>query len=75
MLSFGSRLKLEITQVVIVAFYILHDLACDNYHLEPPELLNINLPVNEDFSLREDHEPEVRNARKQLTEEYFPFLN
>lgn len=74
-LSFGSRLKLETTQAVIVACCVLHNMACDANDLEPPEQLNMDLPLNEEFSLREDHEPEVGNARKQLTEEYFPFLN
>lgn len=74
-LSCGSRLKLETTQAVIVACCVLHNLACDDNDFEPPELLNMDLPLNEEFSLREHHEPEVGNARKQFTQEYFPFLN
>lgn len=38
-LSFGSRLKIETTQAVIVGCCILHNLACDNNDIEPPELI------------------------------------
>lgn len=73
-LSFGSRLKMETTQAMIVACCILHNLACDHNDLDPPELLGMCMPVINDFNLREKHEAEVGNARQQLTEEYFSVL-
>lgn len=74
-LSFGSRLKLETTQAMIVACCVLHNLACESNDLEPPELMDIDLPVNEDVNVREEHVLEEGNARQQLTDEYFQFLN
>lgn len=50
-LSFGSRLKIETTQSMIVACCILHNLACDHNDLEPPELLGMCMPVIDDFTL------------------------
>jgi len=65
---------METTQAMIVACCILHNLTCDYNDLEPPELLGMCMPVIDDFNLREEHEPEVGNARQQLTEEYFSVL-
>lgn len=70
-----SRLKLETTQAVVVDCYFLHNLACGNNDLEPPELLNMDLLVNDNLNFRNEHELKEGNARKKLTEEYFSFLN
>ncbi|KAF0750622.1 Uncharacterized protein FWK35_00013165 [Aphis craccivora] len=72
-LSFGSRLKIETTQAMVVACCVLHNIACDHNDLEPPELLGMRMPVIDDLNLREEHEPKEGNARQQLTEEYFQF--
>ncbi|VVC38256.1 Hypothetical protein CINCED_3A019739 [Cinara cedri] len=70
-LSSGSRLKIDITQAMIVACCVLHNVACNHNDLEPPKLLGIRMPGNDDLNLRKKHEPEEGNARLQLTEEYF----
>jgi len=70
-LSLGSRLKLQTTQAVIVACCVLHNIACDDNDLNPPELLGMDLLETENMELREQYEPEEGNARQQLIEEYF----
>lgn len=72
-LSFGSRLKLQTTQAVIVACCVLHNIAIDNNDTDPPELLDIDLPDNGNMNLIE-HLIDEGNARQQLIDEYFSHL-
>jgi len=53
-LSFGSRLKLETTQAMIVACCILHNSACDCNDLEPPELLGMYMPVIKNMNQKKE---------------------
>lgn len=69
-ISFGSRLKLETTQAVIVACCVLHNIAIDNNNTDPPVLLDIVLPDNENMNIIE-HLIDESNARQQLIDEYF----
>lgn len=72
-LSFGSRLKLQTTQAVIVACCVLHNIAIDNKDTDPPALLDIILPDIENMNIIEHHIDEG-NARQQLIDEYFSYL-
>lgn len=72
-LSLGLRLKLETTQAVIVACCVLHNIACDNNDLDPPELLDLFLPENENINIIEEV-IEEGNARQQLVVDYFAHL-
>jgi len=72
-LSLGLRLKLKTTQVVIVACCVLHNIACDNNDLDPPELLDITLPENENINIMEEA-IEEGNARQQIVVDYFAYL-
>lgn len=72
-LSFGLRLKLETTQAVIVACCVLHNIATENNDLNPPALLDVVLPGNENVNIVEEI-IEEGNARQQLINEYFAQL-
>uniref|UniRef100_A0A2S2NS44 Putative nuclease HARBI1 n=1 Tax=Schizaphis graminum TaxID=13262 RepID=A0A2S2NS44_SCHGA len=72
-LSLGLRLKLQTTQAVIVACCVLHNIACDNNDLDPPELLDLFLPENENINIIEEV-IEEGNARQQLVVDYFGHL-
>lgn len=61
MLSFGLRLKLQIAQTVIVA--------CNNNDIDPPDLLDMILPDNENISNLTAQEIEDGNARQHLIQE------
>lgn len=74
MLSFGSRLKLQTTQAMIVACCVLHNLACDNNDVDPPDSIDIILPDIENINNRIEQEIEQDSARQHLLEEYFARL-
>ncbi|XP_060844436.1 LOW QUALITY PROTEIN: putative nuclease HARBI1 [Rhopalosiphum padi] len=68
-LSLGLRLKLETTQAVTVACFVLYNIACDNNDIDSP-ILDIILPNNENINI-EEQQPDGENARQQLIQEYF----
>lgn len=72
-LSFGLQLKLETTQAVIVACCVLHNIATENNDIDPPALLDMVLPGNNNVNIIEEI-IEEGNARQQLVDEYFAYL-
>lgn len=70
-LSFGLRLNLPTTQAVIVACCVLHNIACDNNDINPPNFSDMFLPEDdENINNRIEH----GNATQQLIEEFFSNL-
>jgi len=63
-LSFGLRLKLQTTQAVIVACCVMHNLACDNNDVDPPDSIDVILPDIEKINNRVEEEIEQGNARQ-----------
>lgn len=68
-LSLELRLKLETTQAVVVACFILHNIACDNNDIDPP-VPDMVQPENENINIIEQ-QTEEENTRQQLIQEYF----
>lgn len=73
-LAFGMRLKLTTIQSVIVPCAVLHNIACDNNEIEPPELLNIILLQDEQVNVNADILAHQQNARAQLVRLFFSFV-